>query len=72
MADYVICRPESDNPEDLCPITSLAFSVDKNDPSFDQWEFISAFDDSAESEDKKDVEMTEGIYISRKVLQHGI
>ena len=35
MVDYVICRPESEDPEDVCPITSLAFQVDKDDPSFD-------------------------------------
>ena len=50
--DFVICRLESEDPEDVCPITSLAFKVDEDDPAFDSWEFNAL--DTATSGDEED------------------
>ena len=59
--DFVVCIPTGRKMEDVCPITSVAFELD-----------FEAMDQS-EQELYEKIETEAGhIYISRKVMQHGI
>ena len=64
--EYVVCRKEYDLAEDVCPITSLAFEVSEEQAT--DWEFVPLESDFV-SVFEGDIK---GIYVTRKVVQHGI
>lgn len=60
--DYVVCIANDLKMEENCPITSIAFEIDEADEELYEEPIIRPINDDD----------TISLYISRKIMQHGI